>query len=112
MKIIQVIKNVIIAPQPGGSLTSAKAHHHSMYGEIGSNWIFENEQFKLEVTIPPNATAKVVLPNADSQTVKENNQFLKQGNGIHNIEQKGENVELQIGSGKYTFVYPANGFKK
>ncbi len=105
-------KNVLIAPQPGGSLTSAKAYHYSMFGKIATSWAFENDQFKLEVTIPPNTTAKVILPHVDLPSVKENNQTLKQGNGIHFFEQKGENVELDVGSGKYSFTYPAEGFKK
>ena len=104
-------KKVIIAPQPGGSLTFAKAHHNSMYGKIESSWSIKNNRFKLDVTIPSNTTATVVLPNAVLQKVKAGSESLKAGNGIHDFNQNGENVEINIGSGKYSFNYPANGFK-
>ena len=31
-------KHVIIAPLPGGTLTSASARHESMYGPVASVW--------------------------------------------------------------------------
>ena len=100
-------KNVIIAPKPGGTLTAAKANHHSMFGTIESSWVIENDQFKLNIVVPPNTTAKVILPNADLQKVKESGQVLKKGNGIHDFVQNGENVEINLGSGAYFFSYPS-----
>ncbi len=99
-------KKVIIAPKPGGSLTSAKAYHLSMFGKIESDWVIENDKFKLQVIVPPNTTANIVLPNATLEKVTENYQALKRENGIHHFEQVGKNVELQIGSGKYSFTFP------
>lgn len=103
-------KKVIIAPQPGGSLTAAKAHHLSLYGKIATNWKIENGQFKLEVTIPPNTTARVVLPQANLEKMMENNQPLRTGNGIHSILQDGKDVKLELGSGQYSFTYDSGGF--
>ena len=99
-------KKIIIEPQPGGTLTSAKAYHHSMYGKIESGWEIQNDHLSFNVTIPPNTTAKVVLPNASFETVDENGAALKEGNGIHSFTQKAKNVELKLGSGKYVFTYP------
>jgi alpha-L-rhamnosidase len=38
-----------------------------MYGTVRSGWRIENETFHLEVTIPPNTTAMVQLPDGSSR---------------------------------------------
>jgi alpha-L-rhamnosidase len=55
-------REILIAPVIGGPLTSAEATYNSPYGKISSSWKIENGTFKLETTIPPNTTAKVVIP--------------------------------------------------
>ncbi len=57
-------KHVIIAPLPGGTLTSASARHESMYGPVASAWQGKGDHFLLSVEVPPNATATVFLPRA------------------------------------------------
>jgi alpha-L-rhamnosidase len=57
-----------IHPRPGGSLTWAKGSYNSIRGEIASSWKIENGQFVLDVKIPANSTATVVLP--DDKKVK------------------------------------------
>ena len=56
-------KHVRIAPQPGGGLTWARASLRSPHGPIAVGWTLEGGQFKLEVTLPPNVTGTVVLPD-------------------------------------------------
>jgi alpha-L-rhamnosidase len=52
-----------IHPRPGGSLTWAKGLYNSIRGEIASSWKIENGKFVLDVKIPANSTATVILPN-------------------------------------------------
>lgn len=62
-------KEFKIEPKIGGNLTFAKAKYHSIYGDIESNWkILEKDNkkvFYLEVVVPCNTTAKIVLPNEE-----------------------------------------------
>ena len=62
-------KKILIHPQPVGDLNWVKAHHDSPYGRIESNWKKEGDSFILDVLIPPNTTASVVLPDATTQEV-------------------------------------------
>ena len=55
-------KHILVKPQPGGSLTWARASLASHYGKIAVSWRLEDETLKLEVTIPPNTTATLTLP--------------------------------------------------
>lgn len=62
-------KEALIQPQPGGTITHAKTSHLSPFGLFSSEWKIDNGQFKLQVQVPPNATAKVVLPSGEEQVV-------------------------------------------
>lgn len=55
-------KHVIINPRPGGGLTSARATHQSMYGEIESGWELDGEKLTMKVEIPANTTATIHVP--------------------------------------------------
>ncbi|MGE8427138.1 MAG: family 78 glycoside hydrolase catalytic domain [Sphingobacterium sp.] len=57
-------KSIIIAPKPGGKLTHASAELETVYGTVKSAWVLENHLLKLDVTVPANTRAKIVL--ADS----------------------------------------------
>jgi alpha-L-rhamnosidase len=62
-------KHILIKPLPDASLSWAKHSFHSVYGEIVSDWKREGGEFILNVTIPCNTTATVVLPNGESHEV-------------------------------------------
>ncbi|MFN8207670.1 MAG: glycoside hydrolase family 78 protein [Bacteroidales bacterium] len=55
-------KKSIIAPMPAGDLTSASASLQTGYGELSSNWKKDAGSFSLQVRIPANTSATVVLP--------------------------------------------------
>ncbi|MGE8376810.1 MAG: alpha-L-rhamnosidase C-terminal domain-containing protein, partial [Sphingobacterium sp.] len=57
-------KAIVIAPKPNGKITSASAELETAYGTVKSSWTLENGLLKLEVTIPANSKAKVVLPDS------------------------------------------------
>ncbi|WP_293311861.1 glycoside hydrolase family 78 protein [Pedobacter sp. UBA5917] len=60
-------KAILIAPRPGGKLTNASAELETAYGTIKSSWTIVNGIFKLDVTVPANTTAKVILPKTDKK---------------------------------------------
>jgi len=99
-------KHIIIRPQPGGDLDSAKGTLETMYGEIVSDWAIDGNSMTLQVQIPANATATIYLPDAMLEQVKENDQSIETAQGISSTEQVEDAVKVQVGSGEYTFTYP------
>lgn len=62
-------KHVILRPQPGGGLTSACGKLKTPYGELISDWKYDNNTFVWTVVVPPNATAAVHLPELGAGTI-------------------------------------------
>ena len=58
-----------IAPQPGGALTSATARHDTPYGLAESSWHLDGGHIHLQVVVPPNTSATVVVPGGDTVEV-------------------------------------------
>lgn len=53
-------KKILIAPRPGGTVTSAEVRHLSPYGLIRCSWTLDGSaNFVVEVDVPPNSTARV-----------------------------------------------------
>jgi alpha-L-rhamnosidase len=55
--------HVIVAPRPGGSLTSASAAIESRYGRTAVSWRIDGRELAVDVVVPPNAYATVTLPD-------------------------------------------------
>jgi len=58
-----------IRPRPGGGLTHAQTRHITPYGLAEASWKIENGKFDLNVIIPANTTALVILPNGEQNEV-------------------------------------------
>ena len=58
-----------IAPRPGGHFTYAKARYDSVYGTVESSWHKKDGTLTLDITVPTNCTAEIVLPNEETKTV-------------------------------------------
>jgi alpha-L-rhamnosidase len=56
-------QRVLIAPRPGGTLTSATSDLDTAYGRTRSSWTKVDGKLTLRVTIPPNASGIVRLPS-------------------------------------------------
>lgn len=102
-------KHQLLAPHPGGELSSAAAELKSLYGTIKSAWKLDKSQFTYEVTIPANTTASVTLPYATLANVTLN-QLPLSGNKTCKAEQKGAETLVELGSGSYTFSYTSDRF--
>ncbi|ULT59852.1 glycoside hydrolase family 78 protein [Neobacillus drentensis] len=99
-------KRIRIQPRIGGKeLTYARATYDSMYGRIVSAWNITHEEVTIEVEIPVNTTAQIILPFANKEDVKENGIIITKVEGIFDICQTDKGVSLVVGSGQYRFVY-------
>jgi alpha-L-rhamnosidase len=66
-------------PRPGPGVTTAAAPHETPYGTAAVGWtLSDGTAFDLDVTVPPNTTASVVLPDGS--------------------------VPVEVGSGRHTFT--------
>jgi len=91
-------KTIIIAPQPVGDITWAKASYESVHGKIVSDWKRTAGKFVLKVTIPANTTATIDIPAAAGSVVKANSsaaRYLRTEAGCQ---------VFATGSGDYTFT--------
>ena len=52
-----------IAPRPGGSFAYARAEYHSIYGEVRCGWERREEGYQMQISIPGNCTARLLLPD-------------------------------------------------
>jgi alpha-L-rhamnosidase len=59
-----------IRPQPGGGLTYARARHNTPYGMAESGWTLKDGQIEVVVVVPPNTTARVMLPGGDAAPIE------------------------------------------
>jgi alpha-L-rhamnosidase len=88
-------KEIVIAPQPGGNLTQASAELNTLYGTAKSAWKIENGVLKVDVTIPANTTAEIVLPKASDV----------RSTPAVTTSASGQNAKASVGSGTYHFEY-------
>jgi alpha-L-rhamnosidase len=89
-----------IAPKPDTSLQWAKARYHSAAGFYESGWrIDEAGHLTIDITVPFNASARVVLPDAHLGAIAINGQPLPDGEQISN------SVEFTVGAGCYKIEY-------
>ncbi len=96
-------KEIQIAPLQGGPLTSAEASYNTPYGVVSSAWKIENGVFKLKVTVPPNTTAKVVIPaNTAESLMLDGIDFIENAQ-VKLIRKTTTGFELQVQPGNYNF---------
>ena len=93
-----------IAPRPGAGLTSASASLETAYGTLQSAWKLDGERFTLEIAVPANTTAAVTLWNARLDQVREGGAGLTAREGIRAARQRGPDVVVDVGSGRYSFA--------
>ncbi|OXM60992.1 alpha-L-rhamnosidase [Amycolatopsis vastitatis] len=62
-------RSLTIAPAPVGDLTHASGSYRTPLGTVSSSWTKSAHGFRLEVTVPPGATATVHVPGRDKETV-------------------------------------------
>ncbi len=96
-------KHIIIRPRPGGGLTHAEAAYDSVNGKISTQWILQDGNFSLRVTIPPNTTATVELPTKDFSSVRESEKKPSLQTGIKSASAKNGDACFLIESGNYGF---------
>lgn len=94
-----------IRPNPDCGLEWVKATYDSVYGMIYLEWVINDGQITLNITIPANTTTEIYLPRAKDQDIKESGISLMDVKDIHIISEEEDYVCVQAGSGSYSFQY-------
>jgi len=97
-------KAIRIQPHPGGGFTTANATLQTLYGPAASSWKQDGKMLTLEVEIPPNTTATILVPASDSGNIKEGGKPLTSLPEIKISGTENGYVVLKTGSGKYSFA--------
>ena len=97
-------RHIKLTPMPDYRLKYAKASYNSAAGLYESAWeINEEGNLRFKFTIPFNASASLILPNAKLERVKVNEKLLKEIE-IKSCQSNG-NVAVELISGSYEFNY-------
>jgi alpha-L-rhamnosidase len=91
-------------PHPSETLTSATASTETSYGTVKSAWKLENGIFTWHVSIPANTRANVLIPAASVDEITESGKPVMTVEGLKFVRIEDYRVNLEIGSGDYTFV--------
>jgi alpha-L-rhamnosidase len=101
-------KEILIAPKPGGPLTSAKASYDSPYGTISSAWKIEDGMFELKASIPPNTTAKMIIPANTKEDLIIDGTPLSDQTQVNLLKQGVAGYEIMVQPGSYVFESSLN----
>ena len=88
---------IIIAPKPVGDIKWVKCSFNSPKGMIQSDWKKEGKSFVLNIEVPKEATAKIIIPDDFKNSTLKVMDLNKQKPVIVKVE----NGEFTVGSGKY-----------
>ncbi len=98
-------KKIRIHPELGEQLTWAEAELESMYGTIQTAWRKQPDgSTEIDVMIPANTTAEVILPTSLRSRVLEQGQSLEQTDGVSDVETTAQGTKVTVGSGDYHFT--------
>jgi alpha-L-rhamnosidase len=97
-------KRMWMEPRPTESLTSAKASTETPYGTAKSEWTLKDGIFTWHVVVPANTRANVLIPSESADAITESGKPVMQTEGLKFVRVEDYRVNLEIGSGEYTFV--------
>lgn len=100
-------KEAVIWPRVGGGITHAKATLETPYGVIATAWETSEAGFALNLSVPANTTAWVVLPAGSVEGVRESGVALAEAEGVRDVSAGDGVVRCRAGSGKYVFACAA-----
>jgi len=102
----QGFKWLWMKPNPTEDLSFVKASHKTPAGWVKSEWHLENNIFTWNISIPEGSKANVLVPAKSLDDIRENGRPATQTPGVKYVRIEENRVNLEIGSGNYTFTCP------
>ncbi len=93
-----------IAPVPVEGLERAAGHFDSPRGRVAVSWKNRTTHFALDLTVPGNTTADVVLPVPADARLVEAGAPLDKAPGVQHIDRDGLHPVVTVGAGAYRIV--------
>lgn len=97
---------ILIAPQLVKGIDWVKSSYNSLNGNIEVNWRKENGEFLLDITVPANSSAMVILPGNNPDNVKEGGLVIPKTMIVKSAYSSRKEITLNVLSGKYKFRMP------
>jgi alpha-L-rhamnosidase len=95
-------KQIVIAPVADEKLEFARTRYVGIRGEISSEWKKSGNTWLLNIVIPANTSATVVLPAESGIT--EGGNPISRAPGVKLLRTEGGHAFLAVGSGRYAFA--------
>lgn len=99
-------RHILIAPQPGRGLTHAHTSFEAPTGRIVSDWALKDGRIVLQVTVPPNTTARIRVPATEPHAVTEGGAPATSRPGVREAAALADAVWFDVVSGHYEFSAP------
>ena len=97
---------VRIRPYPDVRLGHAEVSFASPVGTIVSAWRLRQHRLTLDLTIPVNVSAEILLPGTDPRAIRESGRPASAAPGLRAAGQRDGCVVFEAGSGHYRFESP------
>jgi len=97
-------RDLVIRPRPGGRLTWASGAYDTPSGRVSTRWELVDDVLRLDVVVPPGATATVHVPTTDSDSVRESNRPIAEQNTIEALPPSDNALVCRVPSGHYSFT--------
>lgn len=99
-------KHAKISPLIAADFDYVKTGIKTLYGQLKCEWNRNGDSIRIDISVPHNTSAAVLLPEAKAKAVKENGINIAAGvDGIMSIKETGKGTLLELGSGSYSFHY-------
>ncbi len=99
-------KHILIKPAVVKELTWVKANYESVHGLVQSEWRRANGTLELNVIVPPNTTATVIVPATKPSAVQEGRRSARRSKGVRFVRTEDGRAIYTVGSGEYRFTAP------
>ncbi len=97
-------KHLLIAPQLTDVIKEQNTKFNSPYGKVIVSWTHkENSFLQIEVEIPVNTKADVILPVSTNQIVYESGNKISENKDIKILSKQADHLRIFVVSGKYNF---------
>jgi alpha-L-rhamnosidase len=98
-------KHLIIQPHPTEKLSYSKATFESSYGTVASGWERKDNKIIVNVKIPANSTATIMLPVDQASKVSADGKALTENKAFSSIKTDNKKLLIEAGSGNYTLEF-------
>jgi alpha-L-rhamnosidase len=99
-------KHLILQPHPTEKLSYSKAVFESSYGPVASGWERIGQKIVVNVKIPANTSATIILPVDNASKITGDGKSLSDNKFFSSVRPENKRVFIEAGSGNYTFEYP------